>query len=206
MPFLVPVRNLQEGAFEVDVGWQGPKMMVPFRAQTDHATRLATCRAARGQATIHWPLWKELVDKVTNGVVTVIEGFTVDSFQQTDGHVELTVSPTSGLYQARERPSSMERAVKRAAEVEQATALPGDEVWLACGHSHVPEPFLKSLLPDDWATPNLFAGGYPRCDDSTCVLPGMPVYVAGASALLSVGPTAGTVRYVCRVAAHYGKE
>ncbi|KAK2080569.1 hypothetical protein QBZ16_000423 [Prototheca wickerhamii] len=109
---LVSRRTLQQAAFEVDVGWQGPKLMVPFRAETDAAVRLARCRAAHGQASIHRPLWDRLAAAIGSGAIELVEGAVVERVEAAGGGAALHLGATQGLHVARPRPSPMGEAAQ----------------------------------------------------------------------------------------------
>lgn len=188
---LVSRRNLQQAAFEVDVGWQGPKLMVPFRAETDAAVRLARCRAAHGQASIHRPLWDRLAAAIGSGAIELVEGAVVERVEAAEGAAALHLGATQGLHVARPRPSPMGEAAQTG-PLPPKYACAATQVWLACGASHQSQPALGRILAPLALTPDAWIGGYPRCSDASCVLPGVPVYVAGAAACVAVGPTAGT--------------
>lgn len=71
------------------------------------------------------------------------------------------------------------------------TSLHADFVWLATGTAMdaMSDPLLSSLQA---SCPTRIVGGYPALDDSTLAWPGLPLFLLGRSAMLSVGPAAGS--------------
>ncbi|KFM23843.1 Pre-mRNA-processing factor 40-like protein A [Auxenochlorella protothecoides] len=191
---LVARRPLRQAPFEVGVGWQGPKLMVPFAGQPDPATRLAACRAARAGATINGPAWEVLAAAVRRGDVAVREGRTVERVARegdAGGGLEVRLEATRGLHGAC---ASALPASDPSPGSNEGESLTVDEVWVACGAATVPADSAPFTVLDALSLPGgLFVGGYPRCDDASLVLPGAPVYVLGRTAMLACGPTAGTL-------------
>ena len=66
-----------------------------------------------------------------------------------------------------------------------------DQIWLATGHQTDVEvnPVLAGLQRSH---PTRIVGGYPLLDDNTLAWPGTPVFLLGRTALLSMGPAAGS--------------
>lgn len=174
------------------MGWQGPKLMVPFAGQPDPATRLAACRAARAGATINGPAWEVLAAAVRRGDVAVREGRTVERVARegdAGGGLEVRLEATRGLHGAC---ASALPASDPSPGSNEGESLTVDEVWVACGAATVPADSAPFTVLDALSLPGgLFVGGYPRCDDASLVLPGAPVYVLGRTAMLACGPTAG---------------
>ncbi|EIE22768.1 hypothetical protein COCSUDRAFT_16025, partial [Coccomyxa subellipsoidea C-169] len=65
-----------------------------------------------------------------------------------------------------------------------------DVLWLATGTAVdcLSDPLLSQLQA---ACPTEIVGGYPVLDDSTLAWPGLPLFLLGRSAMLSIGPAAG---------------
>ncbi|PRW33610.1 FAD-dependent oxidoreductase [Chlorella sorokiniana] len=196
---LVCRRPLKPQPFETEVGWWGAKHLNSYRQVDSAPRRIAACRRARGQGTVHLPLWRRLAQLAAAGRLTVLEGYEVAAAER-QGAAEagagagvswvLTLRRSALAAGAAPEQAAGQPAAGDAAQPVQQQQLPADQVWLACGAAYnaAADPVLADLAQQ---APAPLTGGYPWLDDESLCWPGAPVFLLGRGTLLSVGPSAG---------------
>lgn len=197
------------------MGWWGAKQLGGYRQLESAELRLAACRRARRQGSVHLPLWRRLAAAAAAGRLTVLEGWEVAGAHQAEGAEGAATKGPAWLLHLQRRegalpaaagPTLFQQAVAAAAAAaasapdalaeqqfdEQPAELTANLVWLACGRAYdaAGEAVLRQLAAQ---APVPRTGGYPWLDDEALCWPGAPVYLLGRGALLSVGPCAGAL-------------
>ena len=176
---IVARRPLLAREFECDVGWIGSKLRQDFMRCPDPAGRLRAARAARGQGTMPSALLARLKELAggSKPVLQIKEVCEVSSATW-EGDCASIALTTHFRGLGGQMESSTEQQIF-------------DFVWVATGDAFDAsrEPLLAKLQE---LSPCAVVGGYP-CLGPGLSWPGLPAFVMGRGALLSVGPGARTL-------------
>ena len=176
---VVARRHLLAREFECDVGWIGSKLRQDFVRCPDPAGRLRAARAARGQGTMPSALLARLND-LTGGSKPVLQ--IKEVCEVSSAAWEGDCASIALTTHFRGLGGHMESSTERQSF---------DLVWVATGDAFdvSREPVLAKLQD---LSPCAVVGGYP-CLGPGLSWPGLPAFVMGRGALLSVGPGARTL-------------
>jgi len=165
---LITRRALRGRQFDVDPGWLGPKYLAGFSHIADPRRRRTTALAARDGGSMTPAAIGHLRSLAQQGLISVFEG-----------HALIGVDDRG------------RRHVLRLERAGTPCSVVVDEVWFATGSDPTvhAEPFLRRLARDADAP---VVEGLPVLDHALR-WPGAGVHVAGALAMLELGPAAGNL-------------
>ena len=206
--------HLSNEPVSLQVGWFGSRELAGFRAGHDPVERLRAARSASRPATVDAPTLQRLRAAARSGALTLLEGFHVSAVDRAAGRWRIRLqlagsSSPEGKGLARPSANATEggATVSTCASSQQACAQDAaqklmdgqadgleevfaDVLWLATGTAVdvLADPVLRQL---QGSCPTRVVGGYPVLDDATLAWPGLPLFLLGRSALLTIGPAAG---------------
>eukprot|EP00884_Botryococcus_braunii_P017429 jgi/Botrbrau1/436/Bobra.110_2s0086.1 len=161
-----------------ELGWYGLKNAASFRNTTCLAERMWQLRESKGWGTMDAHMSEALREafEASDSRLTLLERHSVTSADWDGTLAHLLVDPEK-------RSSSAANA---------GSEVTAQHVWLATGTSVdvTADPLLASVLA---RFPTQVVGGYPWLQDGTLLWPGLPLFVLGRLAALSLGPAAGEV-------------
>ena len=165
---LVTRRTLRAQQFDVDPGWLGPKYLAGFAQIEAPSARRAAALAARDGGSMTPAALAQIRQLARQWSVSIFEGCPVVGIEQRG-----------------------ERHFLRLGQAGGTTSVGVEDVWLATGSDPTIEAagFLHELQADAGAP---VEGGFPILDH-LLRWPGTGVHVAGALAMLELGPAAGNL-------------
>ncbi|MBM3692973.1 MAG: lysine N(6)-hydroxylase/L-ornithine N(5)-oxygenase family protein [Actinobacteria bacterium] len=165
---LISRRELRARQFDADPGWLGPKCLAAFAEIEDPRERRATVLAARDGGSMTPAALARIRELAREGSVSVFEGCRVIAIEHRGARHVLTL----------ERDGA-------------AVSVSVDEVWLATGSEPTIDAagFLGAMQADADAP---VEDGLPILDHELR-WPGTGIHVAGALAMLELGPAAGNL-------------
>jgi hypothetical protein len=170
-------RRVTVRRFDTHPTWLGPKKLRPFAAEPDPQRRRAQVDRARGGGTIPHAIRHELAACETAGLLELHERAVLRGCDpQPDGRVCVHLA--------------------------DRTLPPADAVWVAAGGTIDvdADPVCRDLAA---AHPTTIAGGMPVLADDLS-WPGTRIHLAGFTAALTLGPTAGNLIGLRRAAQRIG--
>lgn len=191
------------------VGWFGSRELAGFRAGHDPVERLRMAQSASRPATLDTPTLRRLRGAAKPGTLALLDGCHIHALDRADGQWRIGLhragslllgSNALGVPEATSTGASA--SSQHAGTAQAASGVPrgnkadgrdevfADAVWLATGTAVdvLADPVLRQLQS---SCPTRIMGGYPVLDDSSLAWPGLPLFLLGRSALLTVGPAAG---------------
>ena len=207
--YMITRRQLCKQLFDSNPGWWGMKYLNAFEILPDIDSRIRMCQQARERGTVTPMTWDMLVQQQAEGMLDVIEGVDVMSFNR-DEKMHIRLQKNSQLM--KKDYSSLDSTLNKTQFVKDVTtcrmegvtldanipeelksnkapdSLTCDQIWIACGNAfNVRQHAILSKLLDKYPTNHI--GGYPDLSAS-CRWPGVPVFIAGRGSLLKTGPCA----------------
>jgi hypothetical protein len=170
-------RRVTVRRFDTHPTWLGPKKLRPFAAEPDPQRRRVQVDRARGGGTIPHAIRRELAACETAGLLDLRERAVLRGCHpHPDGRVRVHLA--------------------------DSTLPPADAVWVATGATIDVglDPVCQHLAA---AHPTTIAGGLPVLDEDLA-WPGTTVHLAGFTAALTLGPTAGNLIGLRRAAQRIG--
>ena len=179
----------------LQVGWYGSKELAGFRAAANPLQQLRTACGARGHATVNAPTLRRLREAAKSGALLLLEGCNVVAAQRSGScwNVDLDAAVPAGR-EAGQAAQGSTGAVT-ACQPDQVSGfsnqLQAEILWVAAGS--VGDVLADLVLAQlQGSCPTHIAGGCPVLDDATLAWPGLPLFLLGRAALLSLGPAAGS--------------
>jgi hypothetical protein len=179
------------------VGWYGSKELAGFRAAAEPPQRLRMARAARGHATVNAPTLRRLREAAKSGALLLLEGCSVVAVRRSGRCWTLTLEAAISAETEADKAATGSTGALAACQPDKVSGgsrLQAEVLWVAAGSAVdvLADPALAQL---HGSCPTHVAGGCPVLDDATLAWPGLPLFLLGRSALLSLGPAAGVASW-----------
>lgn len=164
----------------VQVGWYGSKELAGYNAVADPCQRLLMARAALGHATVNPPTLHHLREAAEADALLILEGRSIAAVQRSGSQWDIRLDEKTG----------QSTGIQPEQATDSISSVQADVLWVAAGTAVnvLADPVFARLQA---SCPTHIVGGLPVLDSATLAWPGLPLFLLGRSALLSVGPAAG---------------